>query len=61
MTGELIGLVPAVFSVYGKLGANIRCPSSDKCDIFFSKMIDSTKLEEIRNQFEGQQVNYALC
>lgn len=58
---ELMGLVPAVFSVYGKWCGNVRCPSFDKCDMHFYKMTDSTKLGEITNQFEGQQVNYVLC
>lgn len=48
---ELMGLVPAVFSAYGELCANMRCPSFDKCDIYFCKVTDSTKLEQITNQF----------
>lgn len=55
---ELMAAVPAVFGVDGKLWAKMRRPSFVKCDINFYKMIDSSKLEEITNQFEGQQVNY---
>lgn len=53
--GELMGLVPTKFGAYGKLCADIRCPSSEECDVYFHAMIDSTKLEEITNQFEGQR------
>ena len=49
MSWGLMGLVPAVFSVYGRLWANMKCPSFDRCDICYCRMIDSTKLENITN------------
>lgn len=58
---KLRDLFLAVFSAYEKLCDNMRCPSFDTFDIHFCKMIDNTKLGEITNQFEGQQVNYFLC
>lgn len=48
-------------SVYGKSCTNMRCPSFDKHEICVRRMTDSTKLKDITNWPERQQLNEVLC